>query len=95
MNIAPEKEAKAERLEVRLTPSNKTLLAHAAQVRQTTITEFLISSAVRAAEDVVASPKVFFANEEGWAALRHLLDDENYRPSEGAVARLGKQQRND
>jgi uncharacterized protein (DUF1778 family) len=95
MHIAPEKEAKAERLEVRLTPSNKALLAHAAQVRQTTITEFLISSAVRAAEDVVASPRVFFANEAGWAALQTLLDDADYRPSAAAVSRLSKRQRTD
>ena len=95
MTTAPDKEAKAERLEVRLTPSNKALLAHAAQVRQTTITEFLISSAIRAAEDVVASPKVFFANEEGWAGVQRLLDDEDYQPSAGAVARLRRQPRKD
>jgi uncharacterized protein (DUF1778 family) len=93
MRIVPDKEAKAERLEVRLTPSNKALLAHAAQARQTTITEFLISSAVRAAEEVVASPKVFFANDEGWTALQRLLDDEAYQPGAGALARLGKHQR--
>jgi uncharacterized protein (DUF1778 family) len=88
MNIAPEKEAKAERLEVRLTPSAKSLLMYAAQVRQTTVTEFLISSAMRAAEDVVASPKVFFANDEGWAAIQRLLDEENYKPSAVAIDRL-------
>lgn len=95
MTIAAEKEVKAERLEVRLTPSNKALLAHAAQVRQTTITEFLISSAVRAAEEVVASPKVFFANDAGWAALQTLLDDAEYRPSKGAADRLRKRQQTD
>jgi uncharacterized protein (DUF1778 family) len=95
MNANPGKEAKAERLEVRLTPSNKALLAHAAQVRQTTITEFLVSSAVKAAEDVVASPKVFFANKAGWAAIQGLLADEDYRPSAGAVARMRKLPRKD
>ena len=93
MNAGPEKEAKAERLEVRLTPSNKALLMHAAQVRQTTITEFLVSSAVKAAEDVVASAKVFFANEAGWTTIQHLLGDEDYRPSAGAVARMRKLRR--
>ena len=95
MNIVPDKEAKAERLEVRLTPSDKALLAHAAQARQTTITEFLISSAVRAAEGVVASPRVFFADEAGWAVLQRLLDDEEYQPSASAVARLRIHQRKD
>ena len=90
MDIAPEKEAKVERLEVRLTPSAKHLLMYAAQIRQTTVTEFLVSSAVRAAEDVVASPKVFFANDEGWAAIQRLLDDEHYKPSHAARDRLRK-----
>jgi uncharacterized protein (DUF1778 family) len=88
MSIAHEKEAKVERLEVRLTPSTKALLAHAAQVRQTTVTEFLVSSAVKAAEDVVASPKVFFADDAGWAAIQRLLEDAEYVPSAGAVQRL-------
>ncbi len=95
MNIVPDKETKAERLEVRLTPSTKALLTQAAQARQTTITEFLVSSAVKAAEDVVASPKVFFANDAGWAALQRLLDDEQYQPSAAAVARLGRGQQRD
>jgi uncharacterized protein (DUF1778 family) len=93
MNMAPEKEVKAERLEVRLTPSDKALLAYAARVRKTTITDFLVSSAIKAAEDTVASPKVFFADEDGWAAIQRLLEDESYQPSAEAVARLGKRPR--
>jgi len=78
---------------VRLTASNKALLAHAAQARHTTITEFLISSAVKAAENVVASSKVFFADEGGWTAIQCLLDDAQYQPSADAVARLRKGRR--
>ncbi len=40
-----ERETKAERLEVRLTEATKSLLTHAAALRHTTVTEFLLSSA--------------------------------------------------
>lgn len=57
------KGAKAERLEARLTRS--------AQPR---LTDFLVCSAMKAAEDVPASPHVFeISTREGWAALTHLL----------------------
>jgi uncharacterized protein (DUF1778 family) len=75
MVLAREREAKAERLEVRLTPATKSLLSHAAQLRHTTLTDFLISSAVRAAEDVLVSPRVFEVNtEKGWNVFMELLD---------------------
>jgi uncharacterized protein (DUF1778 family) len=67
--------AKAERLEVRLTPAAKSLLTHAARMRHTTLTEFLVSSAVRAAEDTIVSPRVFeVGSESGWKVLADLLD---------------------
>lgn len=76
MVAAQERETKAERLEVRLTPAAKSLLSHAAQLRHTTLTDFLVSSAMRAAEDVLVSPRVFEINtEEGWSALMDLLDE--------------------
>lgn len=76
MVLAREREAKAERLEVRLTPATKSLLSHAAQLKHTTLTDFLISSAVRAAEDALVSPRVFEVHsEEGWTTLMDLLDE--------------------
>jgi uncharacterized protein (DUF1778 family) len=70
-----ERETKAERMEVRLTQATKSLLTHAAHVRHTTVSEFLISSAVRAAEDVLISPRVFeVGTEHGWKTLADLLD---------------------
>lgn len=57
MAVVREREAKAERLEVRLTPATKSLLSHAAQLKHTTLTDFLVSSAVRAAEDALVSPR--------------------------------------
>jgi uncharacterized protein (DUF1778 family) len=52
-------QAKTERLEVRLSPATKSLLSHAVQMRHTTVTDFLVSSAGRAAKDVLVSPRVF------------------------------------
>ncbi len=76
MVLAQERKAKAERLEVRLTPTAKSLLAQAAQLRHTTLTDFLVSSAIKAAEDVLVSPKVFeISAEEGWSTLMDLLGE--------------------
>jgi len=76
MVVVQEREAKAERLEVRLTPAAKSLLSHAAQLRHTTLTDFLVSSAMRAAEDVLVSPRVFeIQTDEGWNTLMELLDE--------------------
>ncbi len=89
MAIVAEREARAERLEIRLTPSVKTLLTHAANVRHCSLTEFLLSSAVKAAEETVTSPRVFYASEDGWDELSRLLDTGNeYTPSPELVARL-------
>lgn len=76
MVLAQEREVKAERLEVRLTPTAKSLLNQAAQLRHTTLSDFLVSSAMRAAEEVLVSPKVFeISTEEGWSTLMDLLDE--------------------
>ncbi len=76
MTVAKVREPKGERLEVRLTPTTKSLLTYAAQLRHTTLSDFLVSSAVKAAEEVIVSPKVFeISTERGWTALMDLLDD--------------------
>ena len=91
MNAVIEKEAKAERIEIRVTPSAKALLNAAAQARQTTISEFLLSNGIEAAEKAVSMPRVFYATEEGWEALQKLLDEEEKQePSPAAVAWLSR-----
>ncbi|MGH7153736.1 MAG: DUF1778 domain-containing protein [Acetobacteraceae bacterium] len=76
MALMQEREAKAERLEVRLTPTAKSLLSHAAQLRHTTLTDFMVSSAMKAAEEALVSPRVFeISTQEGWATLLGLLDE--------------------
>ncbi|HEX5325469.1 MAG TPA: DUF1778 domain-containing protein [Acetobacteraceae bacterium] len=74
--MAPDRETKAERLEVRLTPATKSLLSQAAQLRHTTLTDFLLSSAVRAAEETLVSSRVFeIGSDEGWSTLMRALDE--------------------
>lgn len=91
MALAREREAKAERLEVRLTPAAKSLLSHAAQLKHTTLTDFLVSSAVRAAEDALVSPRVFeVRSEEGWNSLMALLDEPNTIPPNAELVALLK-----
>jgi uncharacterized protein (DUF1778 family) len=76
MIMAQDRETKADRLEVRLTPATKSLLSQAAQLRHTTLTDFLLSSAVRAAEEALVSSRLFeIASDEGWHALMQALDE--------------------
>jgi uncharacterized protein (DUF1778 family) len=76
-----EKPAKAERIELRVSAPQKALLAAAAQSRHMTVSDFLLTHAIAAAErEVAAPPRIFYASAEGWAALHKLLDE-----AEGAV----------
>ena len=89
------RQAKTERLEVRLSPAAKSLLSHAAHMRHTTVTDFLISSAVRAAEDVLVAPRVFeISSGKGWNALIALIDaPHDQAPDPALVALLAHEQR--
>ncbi len=87
--IVHEREPKAERLEVRLTPATKSLLSQAAQLRHTTLTDFLLSSAVRAAEEALVSSRVFeISSEEGWSTLMQALDEPVEAPPPAALVAL-------
>jgi uncharacterized protein (DUF1778 family) len=90
--MAPKRQhqAKTERLEVRLSPATKSLLSHAAHLRHTTVTDFLVSSAVRAAEDVLVSPRVFeISTARSWNTLTALLDAPG-EPNAALVALLAR-----
>ena len=89
-----EKESKAERIELRVTPNVKALLSAAAQSRHTTISEFLLDHGIEAAEREITSPKVFFATEKGWAAVQRLLDEnDQMQPDDATISWLTKQRR--
>jgi uncharacterized protein (DUF1778 family) len=94
--IVAEKEAKAERIEVRVTPNAKALLTAAAQARHTTVSDFLLTHGIEAAQQAVAVPRVFYASEEGWAAIQRILDEDDQRkPSDAAISWLVQRRRKD
>ncbi len=88
MAVAADKEAKVERIEVRVTPNAKALLTAAAQARHATVSEFLLTHGIEAAEQAVAVPRVFYASEEGWAAIQLMLDEDDGQPGAATVAWL-------
>lgn len=89
MTVLADKEAKVERIEVRVTPNAKALLIAAAQARHTTVSEFLLTHGIEAAEQAVAVPRVFYASEEGWAAVQRMLDeDDEQQPSADTISWL-------
>jgi len=55
-------------------------------MRHTTITQFLISSAVAAAQDAIVQPKLFeIKTDAGWAALHGALDRRYDEPPNQAL----------
>ena len=63
-------------------------------MRHTTVTDLLISSAVRAAEDVLVFPRVFeISTNKGWNTLMALLDPPpDEEPNAALVALLAGRQ---
>lgn len=88
-------EKKDERIELRVTPAAKALLTAAAQAKHTNITDFLLDIGLPAAEEAIASPRVFFASEEGWRAVERLLEQTEAQPDEATVAWITKHRRKD
>jgi uncharacterized protein (DUF1778 family) len=65
---------KSQRLAVRITPEQRSLLSEASRAQETTITEFVLGAATRAAEDVLADRRRFVLAESDWAAFVAALD---------------------
>lgn len=68
------KKPKTERLAVRVSPEQRSLLSEASRTQEKTITEFVLSAATRAAEDVLADRRRFVLAEPEWAAFLAELD---------------------
>lgn len=87
MPVSRSASLRTERLELRLSPATRSLLAQAARMRHTSLTEFLLSSAVKAAEDAMAQPRLFeIESDAGWDTLTRLLDDDGSPPDAALVA---------
>ena len=65
---------KSERLAVRISPEQRSLLVEASRTQDKTVTEFVLSAATRAAEDVLADRHRFVLAESEWTAFLAALD---------------------
>jgi uncharacterized protein (DUF1778 family) len=55
---------KAERLEARVTPEQKKMIARAAALRGSSVTEFVVASAQQAAAEVIKDSKLLTLHDE-------------------------------
>ena len=65
---------KDTKVQVRLRPDQKELLARAARLRQTTLSHFLLDNACTAAQQVLADQVHFVLPPESWTAFCKALD---------------------
>jgi uncharacterized protein (DUF1778 family) len=67
-------ESRSERVDLRMTPSAKQMLQHAAAASNKTLTEFLLDSGMHAAYDTLADRRAFVLDDGQWAAFMVALD---------------------
>ena len=84
---------KTERIEIRVTPNVKALIIAAAVSQNTTVSDFLLNNSLEAAKQALASPRIFYASEEGWAAVQKLLDEDDKTQPDAAVIKYSDLQR--
>ncbi|HLI76196.1 MAG TPA: DUF1778 domain-containing protein [Acidobacteriaceae bacterium] len=71
---ARQPDAKETRISVRIKPAQKALIARAAQLRHTTLTEFVLENALQAASKLVAEEKHFEMTPEQFKRFCRALD---------------------
>jgi len=70
----PPRARKEDTIEVRVAAPTKALLAAAAHARHTSMSEFVLSSAVREAENALADQRVFQVSDDNWSKFMAILD---------------------
>lgn len=65
---------RSEKLDIRLTPEAKRILQQAARQRHTTLSQFVLDSALDSASAVLAERSRMSLNAEQWAAFMAALD---------------------
>lgn len=65
---------KEQRLNLRVTATEKRLLERAAQASHTTATQFILQAALRSAEDALATETRFALDPDQWSAFTAMLD---------------------
>jgi len=69
-----ESSTKTDRLDIRITPEARQLLQQAARERHTTISQFVLESALHSANAVLAERSRIALNAEQWTAFMEALD---------------------
>lgn len=72
--MKPEPGAKTERIDIRITPEARRLLQQAARERHTTISQFVLESALHSANAVLAERSRIALNADQWTAFMAALD---------------------
>jgi len=70
----PSPTQRSDKLDIRISPEAKRLLQEAARERQTTISQFVIDSALSTAHEVLAERTRIGLNSQQWAAFMAALD---------------------
>ena len=70
----PTPSPRSEKLDIRLTPEAKQILQQAAKERHTSISQFVLESALRSASAVLAERSRFGLNAEQWEAFMAALE---------------------
>ncbi len=73
-NPEPQTSRKESKVQLRLRPAQKELISLAAQLKQTTLTSFMVEHAFRAAQQVLADQVHFELSAERWEAFCTALD---------------------
>jgi uncharacterized protein (DUF1778 family) len=71
---SPTLERRTEKLDLRISPTEKARLQAAAAATNRSVSEFVLQSALSDAADALADRREFFLNAEQWAAFQAALD---------------------
>ncbi|HEY7543444.1 MAG TPA: DUF1778 domain-containing protein [Blastocatellia bacterium] len=74
METRPPRSDKKTKLTVRASARQKEIIARAARIQQTTISEFVLENAFRAAHQVISDQAHFALPEKKWKAFCKALD---------------------
>jgi uncharacterized protein (DUF1778 family) len=66
--------SRSERIDIRITPEAKRLLQDAAEARHKTLSEFVLDTAISAAEQTLADKRLFQLSAEQWTEFMEKLD---------------------
>lgn len=75
---AMDTQTRSSRLGLRATPEQEMILRQAAQVRQKSLTEFILESACQAAQETLLDQRLFLVEDSRYQTFLDLLD----RPAE-------------